>query len=204
MKNTITTLLCLLLFSTKLLAQEEMQISKNAVTLDFSTFDHQVYSLNYERAFTIKHFAVVPKVGIYIHPYGGGRWFQFENAVSEPQTEFKTFNSVNLGVDFIYGKSKHFVELGINTRLRGDLYISERREAVDIINYGFEPRIGYRFQPKKQGVFGRILFRPVFIDSVILTGPGIEPTRKFFNGHSYQLPPRRAIEFFTFGIGYSF
>lgn len=92
----------MILFSFKLFAQDEIQISKNAISLDCSTFDNQVYSLNYERAFLIKHFAIVPKVGIYIHPYGGGRWFQFENAASEPQTEFKTFNSVNLGVDFIY------------------------------------------------------------------------------------------------------
>jgi hypothetical protein len=71
MKNTITILLCLLLFSTKLFAQEEMQISKNAVSLDLLVFD-QAYSLNYERVFVGKKNSFVPKVGVYIHPYSTG------------------------------------------------------------------------------------------------------------------------------------
>jgi hypothetical protein len=191
----------LLLFSPKLFAQEEeMQISKNAISLDLLVFD-QTYSLNYERAFIVNKFAIVPKVGVYIHPYSLGQSFTYTNSASEAKTVNKSLNSVTLGTDFIYGKIKHFAELSLNMRLQSGFYSMGNRKPKDVLNYAFEPRIGYRFQPNKKGLFGRVLVRPLFIESFVVNSREGNRKRIFL---TEVRGPRKILSLLTFGIGYSF
>jgi hypothetical protein len=123
MKNTIAILLCLLLFSPKLSAQEEeMQISKNAIELDLFNFD-RLYNLNYSRAFAKKNWAIIPKVGIYIAPNrGGGHVTRSPASGFFAYTAAKSNTAVNAGVDFLYGKKKHFLSLGINSMILREFF----------------------------------------------------------------------------------
>lgn len=200
MKYPIVLSLVLLLSSPKLFAQEEMQISKNAASLDIGAF-YGFYSLNYERTLLEKNFAIVPKVGLYIHPTAGKQSLTYTTPDLEQRVVSKPLNSVNFGVDFIYGKSKHFAELSFNVRLMAEFYSVDRRGPQKAVNYAFEPRIGYRFQPHRKGLFGRVLIRPLFIENLAKGDNQGNKTRVFMNEFRTS---RLTFIPLTFGIGYSF
>lgn len=191
MKSTTTILLCLLFFSPKLSAQEEeIQISKNAISLDIGAFSG-FYSLNYERAFVKRKFAIIPKFGLYIFPY----WLDREPP-SPPST-------VNMGVDFIYGKSKHFLDISLNAKVERGLNSKGGRDSgsKNFLNYGIEPRIGYRFQNRKKGLFFKASLRNPYLE--IVTGRNQQGKRV----RDYQYEFRKSPRIFfitTYGIGYSF
>lgn len=203
MKNTITILLCLLLFSPKLSAQEEeMQISKNAIELDLLNFD-RLYNLNYARAFVKKKWAFIPKVGIYIHPYSGRQGYQYLigqgkdfNVIS------KSFNSVNLGFDFLYGSEKHFLRFGINTMAEGGYLQTESGvgKPSNVLNYAIQPAIGYRYQKNEKGLFLTSTVRPFYVSIDILRNRAGDKVRVY----NYERREFPAMFIPSIGIGYSF
>ncbi len=203
MKNiTLISLLCLLLFSPKLLAQEEMQISKNAVELDLLSFD-RLYNFNYERAFVMKKWAIIPKIGIYIHPYSGRQRYQYLIGQGEETNLIsKSFNSVNLGLDFVYGREKHFLRFGINTMAEGGYLRAERGvgKPSSVLNYAIQPAVGYRFQKNKKGLFLTSTIRPFYISIDALRNRAGDKVRDY-NYESRGFP----VMFIpSIGIGYSF
>jgi hypothetical protein len=155
MKNTITIFLCFLLFSHKLFAQEKMQISKNAIGLDLFNFD-RLYNLNYSRAFVKKKWAIIPKVGVFLDftQKRNGYLTTFRTHSPFEAVYSNSRNAVNAGVDFLYGKRKHFFRFGINTMVSAEyLDVEGNTLSNRVFNYGLQPTLGYRFQKKKKGFY---------------------------------------------------
>lgn len=169
-----------------------MQISKNAIELDIFNFN-KFYNLNYSRAFVKKDWAIVPKVGVFIGSFS-------RNTDGSGLFSGGKFNALNAGVEFIHGREKHFLSLGVNTMVSKDrIFIRNTMELEDFFLYGIEPSIGYRFQKRKKGIYFSVKSRPF----TIFSG---ERTNEFDE-------VRRDVEFFANpltslllrpGIGYSF
>lgn len=205
MKNVLTILLCLLLFTSKLSAQEEeMQISKHAVELDLFNFE-RLYNLNYKRAFVINKWAVIPKIGIFIDPLSreGFRVRELERGIGESLPIYvKSYNAVNAGIDFLYGSKRHFLQIGINSMASREFLIKQdgTLESGGVFNYAIQPAIGYRYQKKKNGLYFSASFRPFILRIDAQRNDAGERVRgvhpEFFNSLAILVPRP--------GIGYSF
>ncbi len=197
-------MLCLLLFSPKLSAQEEMQISKNAVELDFFNFD-RLYNLNYKRAFFMNKCAIIPKVGIFIDPYSreGYRDRELEPGIRGTIPIYvKSFNAVNAGIDFLYGSKKHFLYIGVNSMASREFLIKQdgSLESGSVLNYAIQPAIGYRYQERKEGVYLSVALRP-FLLRVDAQKDDLGNRSRFYDFDLRSFP---FILFPSPGIGYSF
>lgn len=164
---TIISLLSLLLFSPKLFAQEEMQISKHAVELNFFNFD-RLYNLNYRRAFVMNKWAVIPKVGLFIDPSSseGYRDRELEPGIRGTIPIYvKSYNAVNAGIDFLYGGKGHFLQIGINSMASREFLIKKNGtlESGGVLNYAIQPAIGYRYQKERTGLYFSAEFRPLML-----------------------------------------
>lgn len=203
MKTIIITVLYLSLFSPNLFAQEEMQISKNAIELDLLNFD-KWYNLNYSRSFVKNKWAIIPKVGIYVLPNKGGDYIpRFADSGVEIFNYAKSHTAANAGVDFLYGKRKHFLRLGVNSTVAKELLIKSVIANLGfdpVLNYAIEPTIGYRFQGKKKGLFFSANLRPFLFSKQAqrsLAGNKTQVYNFTFRPFPYSLIPTPAI-------GYSF
>lgn len=199
---TIISLLSLLLFPPKLFAQEEMQVSKNAVELDFFNFD-RLYNLNYSRAFVKKNWAVVPKIGIHIdlspNDYYSTRSLEF----GPPELIYvKSSNALNAGIDFLHGREKHFLRLGINSMVAKEFLAkqSSRTELESVLNYAIQPTVGYRFQKRRNGIYFTASLRPF----ILRIDAQRNETGNIIRVSNYQFIKFPNVLLPSPGIGYSF
>ncbi|MBN2667857.1 MAG: hypothetical protein JXR60_01400 [Bacteroidales bacterium] len=151
---------------------QETEIKKNTVSLEIAGTG-LFYSFHYDRYIMLKdNFRLSAEAGIMYIP-------RIENF-----SDFTYIIGSNLALNLLWGKSKHYAELGFSYSY------------IDMLDYDsnhfstfYNPlRIGYRYQKDTGGLFFRVSFMPIF---AIYQDPDVEIL--------YSVTPH-----FGLSIGYSF
>jgi len=155
----------------KLNAQEN-SIKKNAFNVELAG-SGLLYSLNYDRLLIIDNrMRFTMNVGTWYIPY------------VETISDFNYMLGVVVGVNTLFGKQTHFLELGINVS-----YMNMKDMEDNYFHTAYLPiRLGYRYQKDEGGLFFRASLMPIVaiiqdVDAEFL----------------YPVTPH-----FALGLGYSF
>lgn len=149
----------LLLFTTNLNLQSVFSQDKvtkpqssNASNIFFELGGNGFLSLNYDGRFSKKDKGLGGRIGLGIIP-----------GVNTGLYETSTFVTIPIGLNYLAGKGPHYFEAGaggtIGTGKFKNFFGAEAGEKETGVV--FVPSIGYRYQPIKKGLTGRIVLSPL-------------------------------------------
>ncbi len=189
-----------LAFVTPLFSQQTLTPIKNKHTVYAEVFGQGFSgSLNYDllfnstgnwkRSFTIGAVVIPKSLG-----FGDGAYI-----------------GVPVSYNWLYGKKRSFLELGIGltTQAVDDRFHTEfegeSHQAFSRLYTYLTPKIGYRFQPYKSGLFFRATLTPhiAVVNSTWSTRGGSLTSSSYFFNNVFNIG-NRAIPWFGFSLGYTF
>ncbi len=165
--------------------EDSLRFQKNAITLNVLSFT-RLYSLNYERVLSQKRLVTIAHIGFYHLPVNEGT---------------KSLTAVFAGADFLIGKKKHYLDLGVGLMFDKTLNFESQSGLQYILGATLIPRGGYRYQRKAKGFFFRGLFSPVLID-ITPRDPDDQYENRYFTFETADQFWHRLVP--SLGLGYSF
>lgn len=201
MKRNLLIILLQLTLTTSVFAQENVNPIKNKHTVYAEIFGQGFSgSLNYDllfnssgnwkRSFTIGAVVVPKSFG-----FGDGAYL-----------------GVPVSYNWLYGKKRSFLELGIglttqavDDRAFAGNGIDGSKQAFSSLYTYITPKLGYRFQPYKSGLFFRATLTPhiALVNTNWSTRGGSLTTGSYFFNNVINIG-NRAIPWFGFSLGYTF
>ncbi|GAB3515516.1 hypothetical protein [Emticicia fontis] len=179
----IYLLLAVVLYSTLYVSaqKESLRLKKNAISLNAPAFT-RIYSLNYERVLRQKNWLTIANIGIYYLPLDASA---------------KKLKAAFIGVDFLRGKRKHYLDLGMSLMFDSAVNFEGSPENPRVLGLDFIPKIGYRYQARPKGIFLRGILMPFLLEIMPR-----EPIDQYEKNHF--IFTTASIDLISFGIGYSF